>query len=208
MVVQMDTTMKTIITKRLVIRSLTRCDIDDVFDIMSDTESARAADFAPMESLSDAECLVRCRNNFYFSNYGICEKGSDKVIGLIQRRYVRRVSDGLLREAEVGYILSKDYRGKGYMTEALDAFCRKLFDLEHENEYEEDDFHVLHLNILPTNEASLGVARRVGFRYVEEKEDDKEQRLTDLRPLDRYQLSRCMLACGWIPRRFLIDDAA
>ena len=80
--------------------------------------------------------------------------------------------------------------------------------MEHENEYEEDDFHVLYLNILPTNETSLGVARRVGFRYVEEKEDDKEQRLTDLRPLDRYQLSRSMLACGWIPRRLLIDDAA
>ena len=180
--------MTKIFTERLVIRSLTRCDIDDVFDIMSDVETARAADFAPMESINDAEALIRCRNSFYFSNYGICEKGSDKVIGLIQHRYIRWHSDGLLNEAEVGYVLSKDYRGMGYMTEALDAFCGKLFDWEHEDVYDDESFHVLYLNILPTNEASLGVARNVGFTYVEEDEDDKEVQYTDLRPLDRYEL--------------------
>lgn len=162
-------------TERLVIRSLTRCDIDDVFDIMSDVETAHAADFAPMESLNDAEAIVRGRNNFYYSNFAICEKGSDKVIGLIQHRYVRLHG---LRECEVGYLLSKDYRGKGYMTEALDAFCDLLFDC----------FRTVYLTILPTNEASLGVARNVGFTYVEEDEDDKEVQYTDLRPLDRYEL--------------------
>ena len=180
--------MTKIFTERLVIRSLTRCDIDDVFDIMSDVETARAADFAPMESINDAEALIRCRNSFYFSNYGICEKGSDKVIGLIQHRFIRWHSDGLLNEGEVGYILSKDYRGKGYMTEAVEALCAKLFGSENDDVY--DIFHELFLNILPTNEASLGVARNVGFTYVEEDEDDKEVQETDLRPLDRYRLSR------------------
>ena len=175
-------------TERLVIRSLTRCDIDDVFEIMSDVETARAADFAPMESLNDAERLVRCRNDFYFGNYGICEKGRDKVIGLIQHRYIIWHSDGLLNEAEIGYVLSKDYRGKGYMTEAVEALCAKLFGSENDDVY--DVFHDLFLNILPTNVASLGVARNVGFTYVEEDEDKKEVQQIDLRPLDRYRLSR------------------
>lgn len=170
--------MTKIFTERLVIRSLTRCDIDDVFDIMSDVETARAADFAPMESLNDAEAIVRGRNNFYYSNFAICEKGSDKVIGLIQHRYVRLHGLRECGECEVGYLLSKDYRGKGYMTEALDAFCDLLFDC----------FSTVYLTILPTNEASLGVARNVGFTYVEEDEDDKEVQYTDLRPLDRYEL--------------------
>ena len=53
-----------------------------------------------------------------------------------------------------------------------------------------DIFHELFLNILPTNDASLGVARNVGFTYVEEDEDDKEVQYTDLRPLDRYELHK------------------
>ncbi len=192
------TTIFKLFTERLVIRSLTRCDIDDVFDIMSDVETAHAADFAPMESLNEAEAMIRCRNNYYYSNLAICEKGSDKVIGLIQHRYVMWQSDGCLQEAEIGYILSKDYRGRGYMTEALNAFCRALFCLENEDEYCYH-YHVLYLHILPTNEASLGVARNVWFSYVEEDEDDKDVQVTDLRPLDRYALHRTALVSAWAP---------
>ena len=62
-----------------------------------------------------------------------------------------------------------------------------------------DIFHELFLNILPTNDASLGVARNVWFSYVEEDEDDKDVQVTDLRPLDRYALHRTALVSAWAP---------
>ena len=172
--------MTRIFTERLVIRSLTRCDINDVFDIMSDVETARAGGFAPMESLNAAERLIKYSNGYHFYEYGICERGSDKVIGLIQ---VVEPWGYEGYEAEIGYLLSKDYRCKGYMTEAVEAICGELF-----NGYT----YSLILHILPTNDASLGVAHNVGFTYVEEDEDHKELRCTDLRPFDRYELNRDM----------------
>lgn len=167
-----------IFTERLVVRSLNRCDIDDVYDIMSDIETARAADFAPMESLIDAESLIRHSDDYSFRVFGICEKGSDKVIGLIQAVVLW---ESEIYDATVGYLLSKDFRRRGYMTEVLDALCDVLFN--------EEGFDRLFITLLPTNEASLGVAQGVGFTYVEEDEAKKELQCTDLRPLDRYVLS-------------------
>lgn len=170
--------MTKIFTERLVVRSLNRCDIDDVYDIMSDVETARDADFAPIQSLKEAESIIRHSDDFCYKVYGICEKGSDKVIGLIQA--VRPWWNRYGFEAYVGYLLNRDYRHRGYMSEAFDALCKELFDVH---------FYKLYLTILPTNEASLGVARKVGFTYVEEEEEQKELQCTDLRPLDTYWLT-------------------
>ena len=64
---------------------------------------------------------------------------------------------GGMMSCACGYHLDKDHTGKGYMTEALKGAMAFLFD-----EYR---MHRIEAFILPENEPSLNLVKRLGFHY-------------------------------------------
>jgi ribosomal-protein-alanine N-acetyltransferase len=75
-----------------------------------------------------------------------------RVIGVANLRNVVR---GALLGAHLGYALSPEAVGNGYMTEAIARVVRIAFG--------EMGLHRIECNIMPRNSRSLAVAERVGF---------------------------------------------
>ena len=116
--------------------------------------------------------------------YGVFRKESDDVIGYVQIKLAPIT--GKIDVRELGYAMSKEYRRRGYMSEAVNAVCNHLFQNEH--------IKRITLEILPDNLPSLGVARKCGFSFVEEPEEKKHLRFLDDKPLDLYVRERMPIA--------------
>ena len=116
--------------------------------------------------------------------YGVFRKESDDVIGYVQIKLAPIT--GKIDVRELGYAMSKEYRRRGYMSEAVNAVCNHLFQNEH--------IKRITLEILPDNLPSLGVARKCGFSFVEEPEEKKHLRFLDDKPLDLYVHERMPIA--------------
>ncbi len=84
----------------------------------------------------------------------ITVKGSDRLIGRVS---FFNFAYGGMMSCAVGYHLDEEYTGKGYMTEALESAMAFVFD-----EYK---LHRIEAFILPENEKSLNLVKRLGFHY-------------------------------------------
>ena len=81
-------------------------------------------------------------------------KGNDRVIGRVS---FFNFAFGGMMSCACGYHLDKDHTGRGYMTEALRGAMAFVFD-----EYK---MHRIEAFILPENEASINLVKRLGFHY-------------------------------------------
>ena len=84
--------------------------------------------------------------------FWITLKGSDKIIGRVS---FFNLAYGGMMSCATGYHLDKDYTGQGIMTEALKGAIEYMF--------QEFRMHRIEAFILPENEKSLAVVKRVGF---------------------------------------------
>lgn len=170
---------KSLRTNRLVVRRLDENNPYDFFGIVNLFEKRDTAWWAdllePILFIDDAREFIHNNNAGRVSLYGIFEKGEPWLLGAIQ---VEISSYSNLSYAEVGYALSYEGRGKGYMTEALKAICEMLFDMPGMVE--------VRCHILWFNESSLAVAERCGFKPVDEPLNKKEVRLHMDYYLDEY----------------------
>ena len=172
--------MKRINTPRLVLRAMSSNDCDNLRLILGDPETAWWFDSFVLDDRELVEYFIHKGNMARGSRqYGIYEKGSDTVIGLIQV-YIRENEN----ERELGYVLSKDYRGKGYMTEVVKTVCNRIFY--------NPAVDAVALSILPANLPSQAVARKAGFVLDPQQEWEKETTFLDRLPLDRLILTRKM----------------
>jgi RimJ/RimL family protein N-acetyltransferase len=170
--------MKRIITPRLVLKAMSISDCDNLRLILGDPETAWWFDSFVLDDRRLIEFFIH-KGNMARDNlqYGIYEKGSDIVIGLVQV-YIR----GNENERELGYVLSKDYRGKGYMTEVVKAVCDRIFY--------NPAVDAVTLRVLPANLPSQAVARKVGFVLESQKEWERDTTFLDNLPMDRLVLTR------------------
>ena len=76
---------------------------------------------------------------------------------LIGRVSFFNIAYGGMMSCACGYHLDKDHTGMGFMTEALSAACEFMF-----KEYK---MHRIESFILPENERSLALVKRLGFKY-------------------------------------------
>ena len=112
-------------TARLMLRPICAEDKEDMLDILTDAEIGKTFMLPVFDTREDAVGLFErfcamCTSSAHFV-YGIALDG--KLIG-----FVNVVgADG--KQAEIGYVISPPYCGKGFATEAASAAIGELFSL-------------------------------------------------------------------------------
>ena len=169
-------------TPRLLLRPCCPNDANDINELLSDPDTAWWADMPTFKDKTDAlDFILWGMFAGKVRQYSIVDRESDRFLGLLQAK-----SPELTGEApdtiELGYLLTPEARGNGYMTEAVCALRDSLFkDLSIDK---------LTLEILPINGDSIGVATRCGFVYEDQAPEQKERRFLDNHLLNRYILTR------------------
>lgn len=108
----------TLQTPRLVLRKLAITDAEDIFAYASDPQVTTYTAWETHQSINETYEYL---NNFVFQmyrsgkgmNWGIVMKENSKLIGTCSLH-----TASVHRRAELGYVLSRNYWGKGLMTEA------------------------------------------------------------------------------------------
>lgn len=143
-------------TERLLIRDLTLNDKQAIFNYRSDAEANKFQSWIP-ETLEDVEQFIE-RNNKEFNQPEswyqvlITEKDTKAVIGDIGIHFFG--AENL--QTELGITLNKDFKGRGYASEALKGVINFLFsDLKK---------HRIMASVDPENIDSLKLMERIGFR--------------------------------------------
>ena len=106
-------------TERLLLRSLSLDDVEDLFEYASDPEVSKYNSWTVHKSLDDSKrflnTVVERYKNHELADWGIVHKADKKLIGTCGLS--SWIQDQ--RRAEIGYALSRKYWGKGYMPEAV-----------------------------------------------------------------------------------------
>ena len=105
-------------TERLILRKITLDDLEDMHQYGSDEEVSKYVTWNTHETVSDTKDFVEFVINKYKNKqvapWGIEYKEDGKFIGTIDFVWWKPNH----KVAEIGYVLSKDYWGKGLTTEA------------------------------------------------------------------------------------------
>lgn len=142
-------------TSRLELSVITHVDAPDLQRLRGDTEVMRFIPRPLAQSLEDALQLVKDFDAILQRGegitWGIHSKGEKKLIGTIA--YLRTKPENF--RSEVGYLLDKEYQGKGIMKEALEA----VMDF---------GFHVMGLHSIEAvvdaeNKSSIVLLEKCGF---------------------------------------------
>lgn len=146
-------------TDRLILRPFKEDDINDFYEYARVDGVGEAAGWVHHKDVEESKEIL---THFIKEHrvFAITEKQSGKVIGSvgIERSgeiYERDFGDKNINE--VGYVLSKDYWGKGLMTEAVKAVIRYLFDIL--------NCDVVTVGHSVKNDRSRRVIEKCGFKF-------------------------------------------
>ncbi|SHG75430.1 GNAT family N-acetyltransferase [Flavobacterium johnsoniae] len=142
-------------TERLLLRRITNDDVNEVFELRSNPETMK---FIPRPLVKDNEDALlhiamieeKIETNIGI-NWAITLKGNPKLLGIIG--YYRMQPENY--RAEIGYMLSPDFHGKGIIPEAVNALLKYGF--------ENLKLHSIEAVIDPENYASEKVLQKCGF---------------------------------------------
>lgn len=146
--------MRTLETERLLLRGWQLGDLDDLYEYAQNADVGVMQGWKPHESRE--ESLVAL--NAYIAEderWAIVLKEKNKVIGSIKTSPDE--NRGRYYAKYVSYVLSADYWGRGYMTEALKRVIKYAF--------EEMNVDLLSAFHFPHNIRSKRVLERCGFQY-------------------------------------------
>ncbi len=142
-------------TSRLRLREVRNSDVADFFLIRSNADNMRYIPRPVAQSEQDIIDFLKVGEEVYekgeMINFAIALKDSDKFIGSIGFYRTKWHAD----RSELGYILSPEHRGNGYIHEAVMEMIRFGF--------EDIGFHSLEAIIDPRNTASINVVEKAGF---------------------------------------------
>lgn len=150
-----DLSFATLKTERLVLRPLraehgeglwraVEVSKDDLYEWMPWARPALREGTMSMAARSETEWHQRVTRTFVVLLEG-------EVIGVVALKTFRPLQNS----AEIGYHLRSDLKGRGYMTEAVNAVVRYGF--------EEEGLHRIELHAAVGNHGSIRVAEKVGF---------------------------------------------
>ncbi len=147
--------MKTLYTERLILRPWSLDDLDDLYAYARNPNVGPAAGWEPHAS---REVTMRILQNFVSGEevWAIALRGSGRAIGSVglhddQRR--SHVPDVKM----LGYVLSEEHWGHGYMPEAVRAVLRHAF--------EEMGLSLMSVYHYPHNSKSRRVIEKCGFTH-------------------------------------------
>ncbi|MBQ7308252.1 MAG: GNAT family N-acetyltransferase [Clostridia bacterium] len=108
-------------TERLIIRQWKDEDYKDLYEYASDDETTKYLHFETYKNEQTAKDRIKFVKNEYLNNEMLGEfpielKQEHKVIGAINIRLDTVKAGGIMI---MGWVLNKNYRGKGYMTECV-----------------------------------------------------------------------------------------
>ena len=145
--------MTTLETQRLILRGWRESDVDDLHEIMKNS-SVIMGGWEPHTNINVTLDIL----NEYIENddrWAIALKDSEKVIGCVgvcpdQNR-------GKFYAKSINFVLSEDYWGNDYMTEAIKQIIKYLFD--------ELNIDLLSAFHIPGNIKSKKLLEKCGFEY-------------------------------------------
>lgn len=142
-------------TERLILKEVSLANSMDMFEIFSDEETLKYYDVEPVHKVAEVNKLIEVLQNRFKNKrgirWGLYLKDSGKLIGTCGYHDV----NGEALRAEIGYELSRDFWRKGYMKEALEAILDYGFNNMGLNR--------IQALVVPENEKSIGILKRVGF---------------------------------------------
>jgi len=142
-------------TERLLLRNLTEDDVQDVFEFRGDPEIMQYIPRPIAQNPEDAKMVIEMMTGFTANNekinWGVVEKATGKLLGSFG--FVRFNYESY--RAEVGYILNKNYHGKGYAKEALAPILDYGFN--------EMGLHSIEAVIRAENTPSMKLIEKFGF---------------------------------------------
>lgn len=126
-----DITGITLETERLILRPWTYNDLDDFFEYASNPDVGPMAGWEPHKN-KEASLEILKRFVEHKKTFAIVCKENNKAIGSLGIEFYE-LEDKLtefkdLKGRSIGYVLSKDYWGKGLMPEAVKAVIDYLFN--------------------------------------------------------------------------------
>ena len=141
-------------TERLILRKWSEADVEDMYEYAKHPNIGPRAGWPPHqtkeESLKIIQMFIKDDND-----WAIEEKLSGKVIGSIGCR-PDMMRKGVKAE-NIGYVLSADYWGKGFMPEAVNRVLAYCFD--------EKSLEIVSISHSTSNLNSRRVIEKCGFVY-------------------------------------------
>ena len=154
----------TIETNRLFLRSISAEDVDNFFEIYSNPEVMRYWSTPPLPNRDAASKLIdEIQDGFSrreLLKWGIALRDDDSLIGSVTLFH----PDFTHRRVELGYALGRAYWGQGYMQETLKAVLTYAFETL--------NLHRIEADVDPRNAASVRTLERLGFQregYLRER---------------------------------------
>jgi RimJ/RimL family protein N-acetyltransferase len=146
---------KTLETDRLLLRRFDHNDLYDFYEMAKVPEVGTNAGWKPHESLQES-CYILDIFAQSREIYAVVYKENNKVIGSLGI-HPDTMRPKVLNVKNIGYVLNKDYWGKGIMTEAVKEVMRYLF--------EEMGMELLSVAHFVDNSRSGRVIEKCGFKY-------------------------------------------
>lgn len=158
MIMHIDISNTVLKSKRLILRSWREDDLEDFYEYARVDGVGQMAGWMPHKSIEESRRILE---HFISGKHVFALEMNGKVIGSLgleaynEEHYPALSS---LKGCEIGYVLSKDYWGKGLMTEAVQAVIAFLFNCE--------NLDFILVGHFDHNHRSARVIEKCGFRYV------------------------------------------
>ena len=149
-------------TERLILRSWKESDLADFFEYASVDGVGQMAGWNPHKDINESKMIL---SSFIKHNKTFALEYEGKVIGSLgieeynEKDYPEFES---YQGREIGYVLSKDYWGRGLMPEAVQTVISYLFD--------EEELDFILVGHFDYNNQSARVIEKCGFRYIKTTE--------------------------------------
>ena len=156
--IEIDISNVIIVTKRLVLRQWRASDLDDLFEYASVDGVGQMAGWCPHKDKEESLAIL---NMFIEGKKTFALELGGKAIGSlgIEKYNEKRFPEYAdLRCRELGFVLSKDYWGRGLVPEAVEEVNRWLF--------EEKDLDPVFCGHFVWNRQSARVQEKCGFREI------------------------------------------
>lgn len=158
---KVDLTNITLETNRLIIRAWKKSDLNDFYEYAKIDGVGQMAGWNPHTSIQESEMVL---NSFIEEKnvFALELKENHNVIGSIGLEKLSISLDGYDMRVgrEIGYVLSKEYWGRGLMPEAVQRVIQFCF--------EEEKYDFLLCSHATVNEQSKRVIEKCGFCFVKE----------------------------------------